>query len=122
MQSKQMKTLLVGGALALLAGCMSSEPKATDESAAGEQVKQVSATLAKPYLLNEAGEIIHELPPEVLAAIKEDQRSQAHLSAIADLDSLFDPLTGKLRDGGKLAEIQNDVDIRAKALAKGAAK
>jgi hypothetical protein len=40
----------------------------------------------------------------------------------ADLEDLYDPATGKLRDGAKLAEIQHSADKISAALSKGAAQ
>jgi hypothetical protein len=109
-------------ALAGLAGCLGSESKPVPESAVADQTRQVSAQLEKPYPMNEQGEILAEIHPAMLAAMKEDLRKQAKLSMAADLEDLYDPATGKLRDGAKLAEIQHSADKISAALSKGAAQ
>lgn len=126
MKSILYKTLLpaamILSALPGLTGCMSSEAKPAEESSLQEQARQVSSKLEKPYPMNEQGEIIAEIPPLLLEAIKADLRKQAKLTAAADLEDLYDPATGKLRDGAKLAEIQNRADKLSNALSKGAAQ
>jgi hypothetical protein len=121
------KKILFAGALLLSAisgvtGCMSSDAKAGEEKAVGEQTKQVSALMEKRYPMNEQGEILVEIPPALLASMKESLRSQAKLAAAADLEELYDPVTGKLRDAAKLAEIQHAADQLSNALSKGGAK
>lgn len=118
---------LGGGASALLAlasllGCLQSEPKASQETSANEQAKQVSSQMDKPYPLNERGEVISAIPPEILAAIKENLRSQAQLGALSTLENLYDPNTGNLKDANRLPEIQYKADQISQALSQGAAR
>ncbi len=114
-------TMLFSG-LTGLSGCMSSEAKPAEESSVQQQTRQVSSQLEKPYPMNEAGEIIAEIDPAILEMMKADLRKQAKLSAAADLEDLYDPATGKLRDGARLAEIQNHADKISNALSKGTAR
>ena len=72
--------------------------------------------------MNEQGEILAEIHPVVLAAMKENLRKEARMAAAAYLEELYDPATGKLRDLEKLAEIQNSADKISRALSKGAAR
>jgi hypothetical protein len=118
---------LLAGALLLsaipgLTGCMNSDAKPGEESTVGEHTRQVSAQMEKPYPMNEQGEILAEIHPVVLAAMKENLRKEARLAAAAYLEELYDPATGKLRDEAKLAEIQNAADKISSALSKGAAR
>jgi hypothetical protein len=126
MKSRRFEILLAGAALvSALAACMQSEPKSSREegpAAADNPVRQVSAQMSKPYLLNEKGEIIAEIAPEILASMKENLRREANLTGADDLERLYDPATGKLRDAAKLAEIQHEADSKASALSKGAAR
>ena len=115
------------GAFALLAlsglvGCMSSETKASDESAVGEQSRQVSAKMVKPVPLNAQGEVVAEITPEILTLIKEDLGRQGKADAAALLDSLYDPATGKFREAAKLPELQHEADAISSALSKAGAK
>lgn len=109
-------------ALTGLLGCLQSEPKVSKESAVGEQTRQVSARMDKPYLLNEQGEIIPSIPPEFLALMKEKFRQEANLSAAATLEEMYDPVTGNLKNAGQLPEIQSQADQISRALSKGAAR
>lgn len=104
-----------------MVGCLQSEPKASQETAVSEQSKQVSSSMDKPYLLNEHGEVISAIPPEILSAMKENLRSQAQLDALSTLESLYDPVTGHLKDADRLPEIQFQADQISQALSKGAA-
>lgn len=126
MRPSLFKALFAGAALlavqAGLTGCLESESKPQPENAAAEQARQVSAKLEKPYPLNDQGEILAEIPPPLLAAMKENLLKQAKLSGAATLDELYDPATGKLRDAEKLAEIQHSADQISRALSKGAAQ
>jgi hypothetical protein len=115
------------GASALLAitgllGCLQSEPKTSNETAVNEQTKQVSAKMDKPYLLNGQGEVIPSIPPEFLAMMKEQLRKEAHLSAAATLEEMYDPVTGVLKDSVRLPEIQSQADHISAALSKGGAR
>lgn len=121
------KKSLFAGAFVLpamlgLAGCMSSDAKPAEENAVQEQTKQVSAQMDKPYPMNEKGEILAEIHPAILAAMKENLRKEAKLAAAANLEDLYDPVSGKLRDEAKLAEIQHAADQISHALSKGAAR
>jgi hypothetical protein len=103
-----------------LTGCFQNEPKATADNQAGDQAKQVSSHMDKPYLLNENGELIQSIPPEILSAIKKDLLSKSQVAAAANLDSLYDPVSGNLLEAAKANEIQFQADTIAQALAKGA--
>jgi len=103
---------------AFLAGCLQSEPKSPEKAAADNPTRQISAQLQKPYLLNEQGEIITQIPPQVLEAMKEDQRKQANLSAVATLEEMYDPVTGNLRDAPRAQAIQHEADSVGQVLAK----
>jgi hypothetical protein len=105
-----------------LLGCLQSEPKTSNENAVNEQTKQVSAKMDKPYFLNAQGEVIPSIPPEFLALMKEKLRQEAHLSAAATLEEMYDPVTGKLKDSDHLPEIQSQADHISAALSKGAAR
>ena len=109
-------------ALLGMTGCLSSDAKPADDNAVREQTQQVSAQLEKRYPMNEQGEILAEIHPAILAAMKENLRKEAKLAAAADLEDLYDPVTGKLRDEAKLAEIQHTADQLSRALSKGAAR
>ncbi|MBW8886221.1 MAG: hypothetical protein JF616_00575 [Fibrobacteres bacterium] len=109
-------------ALTGLLGCLQSEPKTSNENAVKEQTRQISAKMDKPYLLNEQGEVIPSIPPEFLAMMKEKLRQEAHLSAAATLEEMYDPVTGKLKDSNHLPEIQSQADHISAALSKGAAR
>lgn len=126
MKPSLLKALFAGCALlavqAGLAGCLAGESKPQTESAVADQTRQVSAKLEKPYPMNEQGEILAEIHPALLAAMKENLRKQAKLSGAATLEELYDPVTGKLRDAEKLAEIQHSADRISRALSKGAAQ
>jgi hypothetical protein len=105
-----------------LSGCLQGEANKSEENTVAEEVNQVSAQLDKPYLLDEKGEVISSIEPEILAAIKEDLRSQAKLGALSDLETLFDPATGKLKDANRLSEIQFQADNISLGRTKGAAR
>jgi hypothetical protein len=125
MKIRRCIAFLAGAALfSGLTACMQSEPKPSREAsgAADDPVRQLSAQMSKPYLLNEQGEIIAEVAPEILAMMKENLRRENKAAAIAELEALYDPATGKLRGTAGLAEIQHEADAKARALSKGAAR
>lgn len=105
-----------------LAGCLGTDAKQSDKSAVEEQTQQVSSSLKSRLPMNEQGEIIAEIPPQILANMKESLRAQAHLSAAADLEDWYDPATGKLRSTDRLPELQAEADSIARALSKGGAR
>jgi hypothetical protein len=109
-------------ALLGLAGCLGTDAKQSDKSAAAEQTQQVSSVMKSRLPLNEQGEIIAEIPPQILANMKESLRAQAQLSAAADLEDWYDPVTGKLRGIDRLPELQAEADSIARVLAKGGAR
>lgn len=115
------------GALALaswmgLIGCLGTDSKPAAKSAVAEQTEQVSSIMKSRLPMNEQGEIISEIPPPILAGMKETLRNQAQLSAAADLEDWYDPATGKLRDIDRLPELQAEADSIARALSKGGAQ
>ncbi|MEO6095691.1 MAG: hypothetical protein ABIW76_08425 [Fibrobacteria bacterium] len=73
-------------------------------------MKTLSAKMDKPYLINDQGEVIGEIPPFILQKMKEDLMREAKLSEASELERMYNPETGKLRDLNKLAEIQNSLD------------
>lgn len=110
-----------GGALpilgiCLLAACSQSEVQDEAKDNGNKDLKALSSEFKEPYLINEQGEVIAEIPPFILQKMVEDLKFQAKISEASELERLYNPETGKLRDLDKLGEIQSRLDkLAAKA-------
>ena len=100
-------------ALAALAACNQPEVKDEIKNPGKSDLKTLSSQLNQPYLINEQGEIISEIPPVILQKMKDDLKFQAKMAEWSELEKMYDPETGKLRDIDKLGEIQNRLDMLA---------
>lgn len=107
---KALLQAVTGVALAFLVACSQPDVKDEHSTKGSEDLKTLSSKLGQPYLMNDQGEIISEIPPIVLEKIKQDLKQQAKMAEYSELERLYDPETGKLRDFEKLGEIQNKLD------------
>lgn len=112
------RRLIPGGALPILAlsalsalsACTQPDGKDEAKNTGNQDMKTLSSQLGQPYLINDKGEIISEIPPFVLEKMKADLRQQARMAEAFELENMYDAETGKLREIGKLDEIQNRLD------------
>ncbi len=86
-------------ALSALAGCTQPDVKDETKTQGTEDMKSLSSKLDQPYLINEQGEVIAEIPPFILEKMKEDLRQQARMAEVSELERMYDAESGKLRDG-----------------------
>jgi hypothetical protein len=97
----------------LLAACSQSEVQQDVKPNANQDLKAMSASLSEPYMINDKGEVIAEIPPFILQKMVQNLKAEAKLSEASEFERMYDSKTGKLRNLDKLGEIQNQLDKMA---------
>jgi hypothetical protein len=103
-------------AMNLFVACSQSDPQEEVSQSGNQDLKSLSTKLDKPYLINDQGEVISEIPPIILQSIRENLQRESKLAEIRELESMYDLETGKLRNIAKLGEIQARLDRLASGI------